>query len=156
MTGLGVELRRHGSRREASCVICGGLYQQECVAAVLGRNGVSLGEVCPQCLGMRPRLAGRRLRKRAGRMAERARSVRQRADCPGLAETVLDFARGLDYLAEQLPEAWGVTPEDLRRSEKSVLQERIPQLSDSVLSELVEGRPCYQGRETPTPASQGV
>jgi hypothetical protein len=140
MNGLGVELHRHGTRREASCVICGGLYQQGCVAAVLGRDGASLGEVCPRCLGTRPRLAARRLRKRAGRMEVRALADARRGGCPGLIDTVLDFAWGLDYLAEQLPEAWGVTPEDLRRAEEAALQELFPRAPGDGLSQLVDGR----------------
>jgi hypothetical protein len=139
MNGLEVELRRHGTCREASCVICGGLYQQECVAAVLARDGVSLGEVCPRCLDKRPRLAARRLRKRAGRMMARAHRVGQRGGCPGLAETALDFARCLDYLADQLPEVWGVTTDELRRAEKSALRALFPKVPGGVLPQL-DGR----------------
>jgi hypothetical protein len=140
MNGLGVELRRHRTGREAFCRICGGLSQQERFAAVLVRNGVPLGELCPRCLGIKPRLAARRLRKRAGRIGERAHSLCQRGGYPELAEILLGNARVLDALAEQLPEAWGVTPEDLRRAEEAALQELFPRVPGDVLSRLVDGR----------------
>jgi hypothetical protein len=57
-----------------------------------------------------------------------------------MAETMLDFARGLDYLAEQLPEAWGVTPEDLRRAEEAALRALFPKVPGGRLSHLPDGR----------------
>jgi hypothetical protein len=157
MNGLKVEFHRHGTRREAFCVICGGLYQQECVAAALARGGVTLGEVCPRCLDTKPRLAARRLRKRAGRMEVRALDVRRRGGCPGLVDTVLDHARCLDYLAGQFPEAWNVTPDDLKRAETATQRELVPRLPEGVRSRQVGSRTCYQNRGgTPTPVSQGL
>jgi hypothetical protein len=157
MTILGIELRHHGTRRESFCVVCGGLFHQECVAAALVRDGWSIGEVCPRCLGEGAGQGVRRLRLRARRLTERAQRLRRRGGNPVLADVAFDEAGWLDDLAEQLPEVWDLTTADLMQAEKAALRGRFPGLPEAVLWQLVDGRPCYQGRGgTPTPVSQGL
>jgi hypothetical protein len=142
MSTIGVELRTHGTRREAFCLICGALHEEECVAAVLVRDGEPIGDVCPRCLEEGPARGGRRLRERAARMAERARRVELRGGARPLVDVVRDQSEWLVVLADELRgvEGWGVTPDELRLAERSALQERFPQMTSGVLSRLVEGR----------------
>jgi hypothetical protein len=157
MNRLGVQLRRHGARRESFCVVCGGWYQEESVAAALVRDGWSIGEVCPRCLGEGAVQGARRLRLRARRLTARAQQLRQRGGNAVLADVALDEAGWLDDLAERLPEVWDLTAADLMRAEKAALRERFPDLPDGVLWQLVDGRLCYKGLGgTPVPVSQGL
>jgi hypothetical protein len=142
MSAISVELRTHGTRREAFCLICGALHEEECVAAALVRDGEPVGDVCPRCLEEGPARGARRLRERAARMAERARRVELRGGARPLVDVVRGQAEWLLTLADELRrvEAWGVTPGELRGAERSALQERFPQMTSGVLSRLVDGR----------------
>jgi len=142
MNGPNVKLRAHGLRREAFCLICGGLHEQESVAAVMIRDGEPIGDVCPRCLDEAPIRGSARLRQRAGRMLERAQKVRLRGGARAFVDVVREQAEWLLSLADELREggAWGVTSAELRRAERAALRRRFPQMTNGVLSRLVEGR----------------
>jgi hypothetical protein len=57
MSALQARVRTHYRWLEAPCMVCGSLFLQQYVAAVLYDDLKPLGDLCPQCLNREPRAA---------------------------------------------------------------------------------------------------
>jgi hypothetical protein len=72
MSDFSTHMRFHALVCDARCVLCGAVYQQLYVGAVLFEDDQAVGPVCPRCLSHPPARCAREARERAAQLWDQA------------------------------------------------------------------------------------